>query len=446
MRDRRKILIVDDEPNSIGAFSEMLSRDGYDVYEYAEAETAIDIIPRYDIAAVITDAGMHCRDGTQVFAYVKENYPAIPVILLTGHGTDGHAFSAMTRGAFCNFKKPPDYTCLKGVLDRAIELRFLKKEVEALKKGFSNENLRYQIIGNTVAICKVTEMIDAVKDADSNVLIHGEKGSGKELVARAITDCAKKNGPFISLNCGVMPKELIELELFGLEKGDSPGSLAERIGRFEEASGGTLFLEEIGELELSLQAKLLRVIQEKYIQRLGSSRKIRVDFRLLSSTKRDLKKEVQQGNFREDLFYRINQIEIKVPPLRERRDDIPLLASSFCNEFSARERKVLTISDKVMKAFENYHWPENVRQLRNVVERAVILARGDKVTQREIPDELFSTKRSADVNSSLKTFRELEKEALIGALHACNGNKSKASRLLGISRKAMYKRLREIRL
>ncbi|MDH4232441.1 MAG: sigma-54 dependent transcriptional regulator [Nitrospirota bacterium] len=448
MRDRKKVLIVDAEADSIRAFSEMLSKDGYDVFGLteAEADTAINEIPEYDIAAVITDAGMHCRDGTQVFDYVKENHPAIPVILLTGHGNDGHAFSALTRGAFCCFKKLPEYTCLKGVLDRAVELRSLKKEVEALKKGLPDENLLYRIIGSSGEMRKIIEIIEAVKDSDSNVLIHGEAGSGKELIARAISGCRKKKGPFISLNCSVMPEELIAEELFGREKESFPGAFSRKTGKFEEAFGGTLFLDEIGYLGLSLQAKLLKVLQEKDVRRPGNNRKTRADFRLLSSTKRDLKKEAQQGNFMEDLLNRINQIEINVPPLRERKDDIPLLVSAFFNEFSAREQKVLTISDKVMKMFENFYWPGNVKQLRNVVERAVMLARGDKITPRDLPEELLSTRRPSANCNALKTFRELEKEALKDALEFCKGNKSKASRLLGISRKAMYKRLREIQI
>jgi len=241
-----------------------------------------------------------------------------------------------------------------------------------------------------------------------------------------------------------MPKELIDSELFGVEKGVFSGSLSMKAGKFQEASSGTLFLDEIGDLEPSLQAKLFRAIREKELRPDVSIRKKKDIFRLISSTKRDLKEEVKNGSFREDLFCLISQVEIVVPPLRDRKDDILLLASAFMNEFCIKGKKALTISGEVMKVFENCSWPGNVRQLKNIIERAVILATGDKITLKEIPEELISFKRTTtSSNNQLKTFRELEMEALKDALQACKGNKSKASRILGISRKAMYKRLRE---
>ena len=444
MHNKRELLIVDDEPNSAGAFYEALSEEGYDVYESANVETAIDMIQSNDIAAIITDTKMRCGDGTLLFEYIGENHPDIPVILLTASKTDEHAFLTMARKAFCYFKKPPDYLCLKGMIDRAVEQHSLKKEVQILKNRLVYDHMRYRIIGNTAGMLRILNIIEAVKDSDRNVLVCGEAGSGKELIARTINNSGEKGGPFIVFNCAAMPKELIESELFGWEKGVFPGLHSKRTGKFEEASSGALFLDEIGELELSLQAKLFRVIQEKELEPPGNGRNKKVDFRLISSTKRDLRKEVKDCNFREDLFYRINQIEIAVPPLRERKDDILLLFSAFMNEFCIKDRKALTISDKVMKALENYNWPGNVRELRNVVERAVILATGDKISLKEIPEELLSFKRiTGNSNNPLKTFRELEMEALKDALQACKGNKSKASRILGISRKAMYKRLKE---
>jgi two-component system response regulator HydG len=446
MGDRRKVLIVDNEPNSIREISEMLSEDGYEVYESSDVEKVIDMIPGNDIAAIITDARMHCEDGMHLCEYVTGNHPDIPVILLTACSSDERAFPPRTPGVFCYFKKPADYLCLKGIVDRAVEQSLLKKEIKSLKKSLLDENIRYRIIGNTIEMRKIFEIIETIKDSESNVLVYGETGSGKELIARTINSCGKRDGPLITFNCAVMPKELVEFELFGWEKGSFPGTFSRRMGKFEEATNGTLFLDEIGDLELSLQSKLLRVLQEKEIQRLGSSQKIKVDFRLLSSTKRDLRKEVQNGNFREGLFYRISQIEITMPPLRERKDDIPLLVSAFTKEFGIREKKTLTIADKAMKIFENYSWPGNVRQLRNIVERAVIFATGDKITLRELPDELLSFKRITPTCNSMKTFKELEMEALKDVLEVCKGNKSKASKILGISRKAMYKRLREIRI
>jgi two-component system response regulator HydG len=304
------------------------------------------------------------------------------------------------------------------------------------------ENNSCRILGNAPSVSRIRQTIDAVKDSESSVLIQGETGTGKEIVACNLhyrsSRCAK---PFVTVNCAAIPRELIESELFGYERGAFTGAIASRIGRFEEASGGTVFLDEIGELEMSLQAKLLRVLQERTIERLGSNKKIKVDFRLISSTNRDLKKEVEAGTFREDLFYRINVVQIDVPPLRERPDDIPLLAFEFINHFCLREKKLLAVSDEVMEIFTRFPWPGNIRQLKNVVERAVVFAQGPRITVNELPDELRRTLREDTGRPSITPLKALELQAIRDALRDCNGNKSQAARKLGISRKALYKRL-----
>ncbi|HKZ57888.1 MAG TPA: sigma-54 dependent transcriptional regulator, partial [Thermodesulfovibrionales bacterium] len=251
--------------------------------------------------------------------------------------------------------------------------------------------------------------------------------------------------PFTVVNCAAIPRELMESELFGYEKGAFTGAVTRRIGKIEEASSGTLFFDEIGELELSLQAKLLRVLQESEIERLGSNKKIKVNFRLVSSTNRDLKKMVESNTFREDLFYRVNVIQLNLPPLRERFMDIPLLVAEFVKEFCVRERKALTVSDDVMKIFQSYHWPGNVRQLKNVIERAVVLVKGKMITLKELPEEFLSLQDHTE-SFSKKTLKDLEIQAVKDALRECKGNKSKAAKALGISRKAFYKRLREFQL
>jgi DNA-binding NtrC family response regulator len=337
----------------------------------------------------------------------------------------------------------PDYHCLKGILDRALEQRLMRKELESLKKSIVHKNIRYRMVGNTAGMQKIRETIEEVKDSDINVLVCGEPGSGKELIARVINSLGKKDGPFISLNCSTMPKELVEAELFGWENGTFADMFSRRLRRLEEVSRGTMFFEEIGDLNPALQAKVLKVIERK-IDATGCGRKSSVDFRIITSTKRDLKQEVRNGSFREDLFRHINQREITVPPLRERKDDIPLLVSAFVQEFCEREQKTLGISEKVLQVFENYDWPGNVRQLRNVIERGVILASADTIALRDVPEELLSSRSVPGPGNPLRTFKELETEALRFALQSCKGNKSKASKILGISRKAMYKRLREI--
>ena len=445
---RAKILVVDDEINAVKVLSSILSHNGYHIIEAYDVDSAINCLHENDIDAVITDLKMPGKDGMQFLEYVLENHKEIPVIFLTAYGTVNSAVSAMNMGAYYYFIKPPDYAQLKGILARAVEQRKLKRELEKLKKQLYTEDNKYRIIGDTPQMLKIIDIIEAIKNSASSVLITGETGTGKELIARSLHMRSKrKDKPFVALNCATIPRDLLESELFGYERGAFTGAAGTRIGKLEEAEGGTLFLDEIGELELSLQAKLLRVLQEREIERLGSNKKIKVNFRLISSTNRDLKQEVEAGRFREDLFYRINVVEIKVPPLRERKNDISLLTTEFLKEFCLRENKQLTIEDEVLRIFQAYSWPGNIRQLKNVVERAVVLAQRNSVTVRELPEELQALKKKKSVRvTTLKTLKELEIDAIKNALRECKGNKSKAARMLGISRKALYKRLREAQL
>lgn len=442
-RNNGRVLIVDDEPNAIKVLSAILSDAGYNVIESQNGEKAIKIISKKDIDVVVTDLKMPGKDGVQLFEYIIQTHPDIPVIFLTAYGTVESAVNAMTRGAFYYFIKPPDYLKLKSIIAKAIEQRSLKRELEILKQKLSREETRVRIIGGTPQMLKIFDAIEAVKDSASSVLIYGETGTGKELIARALHYTgARRDKPFIAVNCAAIPRELIESELFGFEKGAFTGAIARRIGKIEEASGGTLFFDEIGELELSLQAKLLRVLQESEIERVGSNKKIKVDFRLISSTNRDLKKVVESGNFREDLFYRIDVIQFNMPPLRERAPDIPLLVSEFVKEFCIREKKTLTVSNEVMKILQSYHWPGNIRQLKNIIERAVVLAKGRAVTLKELPEEFLPLQGHNEIFTK-KTLRDLEMQAIKDALRECKGNKSKAAKILGISRKAFYKKLKE---
>jgi DNA-binding NtrC family response regulator len=438
------ILVVDDEFTAVRVLSAILSDEGFNVLGSFNADEAIDMISKNDVDAVITDLRMPYKDGIQLFEHIIENHSDIPVIFLTAYGTVDSAVQAMTGGAFYYFIKPPDYPKLKAILARAVEQRRLKRENELLKKSIP-EDSDLRIFSNAPEMLGVFETFIAVKDSASSVLICGETGTGKELIARALHyNTIRKGKPFIAINCAAIPRELLESELFGYEKGAFTGAVSRRIGRFEEASGGTVFLDEIGELEFSLQAKLLRVLEEKEINRLGSNIKIPSEFRLVSSTNRDLDKEANNGGFREDLFYRINVINIRVPPLRKRKDDIPLLVSHFANEFSMREKKSLTVARQAMKILQDYHWPGNIRQLKNVMERAVVLAKGNEITSGELPGELVYLARRMETQCPTKTLRELEVQAVKDALQDCRGNKSKAARMLGISRKSFYKRLRDV--
>jgi DNA-binding NtrC family response regulator len=445
MDDEKKnnILIVDDEPGIIESLSILFSSDGYNVFESDNVDGAQNIMHRHDIDAVITDVKMPEKDGTALFAYIIENYPDIPVVFITAYGTVESAVTMLTSGAFYYFDKPLDIEKLRSTIRRAIIKRLQTKKLYCDEKR-PLQHCDNLLVGNSEELHEILDTTNLIKDSSSSVVISGETGTGKELIARTLHYSGnRRDKPFIAVNCASIPKELMESELFGYEKGAFTGATTSRRGKFEEVSGGTFFLDEIGELDLSLQSKLLRVLEEREIERLGSNKMIKVDFRLVSSTNRNLHEEVNSGNFREDLLYRLNVIEIKVPALRERRSDISVIASEFLREFSGRENKTLTFSESVMRIFNDYDWPGNVRQLKNVVERAVVLAKKSTITEKELPRELLSALRHKQPMCPFMTLRELENRAVIDTLNECSGNKSKAARILGISRKAFYKRLRE---
>lgn len=444
MANNGNVLIVDDEPNALRVLSAILRGDGYSVIESTDVDHAVGIIDQKPVDAIITDVKMPNGDGFQLFDYITDHCPEVPVLFLTAYGTVESAVHAMTNGAFYYFIKPPDYGKLKNILARAVEQRGLRQRFDRNGKDRDADGPAATALGRSPSMARIGRTIDAVKDSESSVLIQGETGTGKEIIASSLHYTSKRRGrPFVAVNCAAIPRELMESELFGYEKGAFTGATGSRAGKFEEASDGTVFLDEIGELELSLQAKLLRVLQERSIERLGSNKKVLVNFRLICSTNRDLKQEIAGGAFREDLYYRINVVQIDVPPLRSRRDDIPGLVGKFVDEFCVRENKMLTMSDEVMDAFLIYTWPGNIRQLRNVIERAVVLARGKRITLGELPEEIHH-RQDAHARSSIKPLKMLEAQAVTRALHECNGNKSKAARKLGISRKAFYSKLKDV--
>jgi DNA-binding NtrC family response regulator len=447
MLDRKKILIVDDEPNAVRVLSVILKEEGYHVLEAMDVDSAIGIVQNEDVDAIITDLKMPGKDGYQLFKYASERHPDIPVLFLTAFGNVESAVTAMRGGAYYYFIKPPDYSKLKNVLARALDQYAMNKEFENLKKRAGRENNVYPLIGKDPSMAGIVKTVASVKDSDSSVLIQGETGTGKEIVACNLHYSGKRyNKPFVAVNCAAIPRELMESELFGFDKGAFTGAATNKAGKFETAAEGTIFLDEIGELDLTVQAKLLRVLQEREVERLGSNSKVKVNFMLISSTNRDLRKEVDEGRFREDLYYRINVIQINVPPLRDRRQDIPLLAAEFLNGFSVRANKPFVLSAEVMDSFMSSEWPGNVRQLKNVIERAVVLAKGERITARELPEEFLKTcRQTTEVEAgAVKPLKVLERQAINEALLLCSGNKSKAAKQLGISRKTFYKRLKEL--
>lgn len=437
------ILIVDDEPNALKVLSLILTSEGYNVAEAKDAETAEKIIHERYLDAVIADFKLPGKNGMQLFEDLPDRYSDIPFIFLTAYGTVESAVSAMTHGVFYYFIKPPDYEKLKRVLLQAVCKRRLQSELDELRRHLPCEKKTQPFIARTPEMLHLVKVIESVKDSTSSVLVCGETGTGKELIAKALHfGGCRREKPFLAVNCSAIPRELMESELFGHEKGAFTGAVSKRLGRFEEASGGTILLDEIGELEVSMQAKLLRVLQEREVVRLGSNSRVSVDFRLVCSTNRDLEQEVMNKNFREDLFYRINVVRIDVPPLRERRDEIPFLVTEFLKEFCERNQKTLTVSDAVMNIFQEYHWPGNIRQLKNTVERAVLLSREKEITLKDVPVEMRSyTRKEQEPALPVETLKEVAMQVVMKTLRDCGGNKSRAARALGISRNALYRKL-----
>ncbi len=442
------ILLVDDEVHALKVLSAILGESHYNVCCADGVDKAKEILARERIDTVVTDIKMPGKDGLYLFHSIKSEYPNIPVIFLTAFGTLDSAVMAMSEGAFFYFVKPPDYVKLKGILAKAVEQKKLKDEVNRLRSQIESTYGLSSIIGKSPGMKDVFRMVEAVKNSSISVLIGGETGTGKDVLAKAIHYSSQRHlRPFVAVNCAAIPHELLEAELFGHEKGSFTGAIARRIGKFEEANAGTLFLDEIGELSLPLQAKLLRAIQEKEVERIGGSKKIKTDFRLIASTNCQLDKEVAAKRFRVDLYYRLNVVQINLPPLRERRKDIPLLVAHFIDKFSERENKEVTeVSSEVMNIFLDYSWPGNLRELENVIERALVLARQRCIGVRDIPDYLMKDTEndSTACEHTVKPLKQLELETITHTIKACNGNKSKAARVLGITRKVIYSRLKEI--
>ena len=440
-----RILLVDEEANARRVLQVIVEGEGYVTVQAKDYAGAVSSLRTDKIDVIITDMKLPDKSGLDLFLFAKQHYPDVPVIFITAYGSVESAVEAMTCGAFYYFIKPPDYSIFKGILSRALEQRRLKNELELLRNRFEDSQTIPNLIGKNHSLQKIHQLIDAVKDSGSNVLLSGETGTGKDIVARRIHFLsARRNQNFVPVNCAAIPDNLLESELFGSEKGAFSGAVGRRIGKIEDANGGTLFLDEIGEMDANLCAKLLRALQEKEIERLGSNKRIKVDFRLISSSNRDLLAEAKSGVFREDLYYRINVVEIHLPTLRERSDDIPLLAMSFLRESCAKENKLLELTPEAMRALCSYSWPGNIRQLKNVIERTVVLTGGTKIHIRDLPGEVFS---KTDTHSALpifgQTLKELEALAVRITLEKSGGNITRAADVLGISRKCLYKKIRD---
>jgi len=441
-----KILIVDDEKNTREGLKWALESQAEEVLLAGDGEEALDILVEETIDLVVSDLKMPKTDGMELLNKIRDDFPEIEFVMLTGHGTIETAVEAMKVGAFDYLIKPVNIEELSILVKRVFEQRDLKRENERLKAQINERYGFENIVGNSAPMQQIFQIIRQVSPTRASVLVDGDTGTGKELVAKAIHfNSTRKNQPFIAVNCGALSQSLLESELFGHEKGAFTGAMKQRAGRFEAANKGTIFLDEIGETTPEFQVKLLRVLQEQEFERVGGSKPIKVDVRIIAATNRDLKKEVDEGRFREDLYYRLNVIKISIPSLKERREDIPLLVHHFLKQFSQENGRNLNISPKAMAMLQNFDWPGNVRQLRTMMESICILTTGKEIQPSNLPPDLQG---DAEPQHHLKlsvgiTVREAERELIRATLSELNGNKAKAARVLGLGRKTLYRKLEE---
>lgn len=445
------ILITDDEANIVRGLKYAFEDEGFSVLTAGNGLEAWHEINTNSVDLVITDLRMPEMDGYELIKKISASYPTLPVIVLTGHGTIETAVETMRDGAIDFFTKPVDLDKLILVVKKSIKNSQLqeqnKKLTEEINKLRSQQ--RYsKIIGKSGKLSEMMQIINQVASTKASVLITGESGTGKELVADAIVSLSdRKDKPFIKVHCASLSESLLESELFGHEKGAFTGATAQKRGRFELADGGTIFLDEIGEINPSTQVKILRVLQEREFERVGGEKTIKVDVRVIAATNRNLLEEVKKGAFREDLYYRLNVVHIEVPPLRERKEDIELLALNFLDQFNKEDgRKIEGISSQARKALLSYDWPGNIRELKNSIESSVVLARGNIIQLEDLPAQI--TSQVAENKSSITidlpvTMEEAERKIILSTIEYCAGNKSKASELLEIGRKTLHRKLNE---
>ena len=445
-----RLLIVEDEPLLRITMADALRKEGWMVDVADDGVKGAALFEQHLHDVVLSDLVMPRMGGMDLLKRIKTLQPESTVVIITAHGTVDRAVEAMREGAADFIAKPFSMAQLLVRLSNVCSVRLLREQNVRLQQQLETKHSYSNIIGKSKPMQEVFDLIRLVADSDASVLVTGESGTGKEMVASAIHfNSSRRTKPYVRVSCASLPESLIESELFGYERGAFTGASERRIGRFEAASGGTLFLDEIGELPLSFQVKLLRVLQERQIERLGSNRPIDVDVRIVSASLRPLEEEIRDGRFREDLYFRINTVAIHLPPLRDRLEDIPLLAQAFLQEFAEdRGRAIVGFTDEAMERLEAHHWPGNVRELRNVVERAVLFSSGDAVTLADLPSTLRNDERGGDSGPPRKVVQlqnaveRAEVEAIAAALHATHGRRAEAAELLGISRKTLWEKIK----
>ncbi|MFZ5651715.1 MAG: sigma-54-dependent transcriptional regulator [Bacillota bacterium] len=442
-----KILVIDDEEHMCWALERAMKQEGYQVLTTTRGRAGLELIKEESPSLVILDLKMPEMDGMEVLKKAKEMNPKLPVVMLTAHGTIETAIEAMKIGATDYLTKPFDLDELKMVIRQNLVMSQLVSEVNFLRSELTKKYRK--MIGESPAIKDVMFLIEKVSNSNATVLITGESGTGKEVAAVAIHQSSpRRDHPFVPVNCAALPENLLESELFGHEKGAFTGALARKMGRFELADKGTLFLDEITEMPLNMQVKLLRVLQEKSFERVGGTETLNVDVRIIAASNRDINTAIEKGFFREDLYYRLNVIHIHLPPLRERKEDIPLLANYFLEKLRPTYL-VNSITENAMKLLIKYNWPGNIRELQNVLERAAIISRNNEITAEDLPREFQAAQPKPggelviNIPDSGISLEDLEKELIIKALEKSRGNQTRAAQLLGITRSALLYRIQK---
>ena len=445
-----RILIIDDEPMMADSLKQNLMEEGYSVDTAASGAEAIELFDQGGHHLAICDLQLPDMDGLEVMRHMKDARPTTEVIVVTGYGSVARAVEATKAGAFYFVEKPFDFEEIQPLVDKALERRELVAETANMRRQFSTRSEYFNIIGASKAMQTIYETIESVAKSDANVLIVGESGTGKELIANAIHyNSLRSKKPFIKVNCAALPKELIESELFGHTKGAFTGAHADKEGLVQHAAGGSLMLDEIAEMPVELQPKLLRVLQERSYRKIGSEKTFAVDFRLISSTNRPPADAIRDGVLRDDLFYRISTITIHVPPLRERNEDIQLLTEHFLHIYAQKyERPINGVSQAAYQRLFGHSWPGNVRELQNVIERAVLLAKANKIEPVDLPFDNGSLPEGAapgaewDVPPNM-TLEDIERLVIERTLQRTGGNKQAAAKLLGIYRPRLYSKIRK---
>jgi two-component system response regulator HydG len=446
---KTKILVVDDEAPHRQMLEVVLGGEGYEIHQAGDGQEAINLVEERYYDLILMDNRMTEVGGIEALKKIKEISPGIPVIIMTAYASVSTAVDALKSGAYDYLTKPLDIDELKILIDKALRHRQLEQENKYLKERLGDRFDFSSIIGRSPAMRDLFDTIALVAPSEATALIVGESGTGKELIANSIHhNSSRKERPFIKVNCAALPETLLESELFGHEKGAFTGAIARKQGRFQLAHRGSILLDEIGEMAPSTQAKILRVLQEREFEPLGGSQTVKVDTRVIAATNKNLEEEIQQGRFREDLYYRLNVVTLEVPPLRERREDISLLADFFLKQYAQKNRRLVKgFTPRAMDLLMRHAWPGNVRELENVVERAVIMGRSDMISELELPDAVraLEEKDGEDVIDLIpgRSLKEMEREMIIRTLEEAGGNRTRTAEILGISRRTLQLKLKD---